>query len=457
MPNQPTHPAARTRQPVTQRPHQNGRLQRQSRCGIWPQLMSLFDKQRWTQLGASLAVGAALAACGGSGGTGSDAPTATAAVTATTTQSAAPATPVARTPTFADKVAVGDKLFDEVLLSAGSNLACASCHLKENGHADAAGVFLPRGGARLDQQGLRSSPTVRYLNDNRAFRFDAQGLPEGGFTWDGRADSRAAQALGPLLASNEMANSSEAEVVRRTRALPYFNELAFAYSLPATATDAQVLQALQQALAAYQQGDPGYAPFSSKFDAVLAGRATLTAEEERGRNLYTSPQQGNCASCHSITPPAGQTQPLFTNFGYFALGVPRNNSAATADPAFFDMGLCGPTRTDLTNRTELCGLFKVPTLRNVALTAPYFHNGAVGTLEEAVAFYATRDIDPARWYPTVGNTVVKFNDLPAAYRGNVTQQAPFGQRPGDAPRLSAREVQDIVAFLRTLADGYVVP
>ncbi len=422
----------------------------------WRSLLvsSLRSPHGWPRLGAGLAFSAALTACGGSGAPGSEA---TSATTTATTQSAAPASPVAATPTFADKVAVGDKLFDEVLLSAGSNLACASCHVKENGHADAAGVVLPRGGARLDQQGLRNSPTVRYLNDNRAFRFDALGLPEGGFTWDGRASSRSAQALGPLLAANEMANSSEAEVARRARALPYFNELVSAYALPATATDAQVLQALQQALADYQQGDPGYAPFSSKFDAVLEGRATLTAAEDRGRNLFASPQQGNCASCHNIAPPPGQTKPLFTNFGYFALGLPRNGSSATADPAFFDMGLCGPVRTDLSHRTDLCGLFKVPTLRNVALTAPYFHNGVVATLEDAVSFYATRDIDPARWYPTVGNTVVKFNDLPAAYRGNVTQQAPFGQRPGDAPRLSARDVQDIAAFLRTLTDGYVVP
>jgi cytochrome c peroxidase len=134
--------------------------------------------------------------------------------------------------------------------------------------------------------------------------------------------------------------------------------------------------------------------------------------------------------------------------------VPRNHSTATADPAFFDMGLCGPVRTDLSNRTDLCGQFKVPTLRDVALTAPYFHNGAVATLEDAVTFYATRDIDPARWYPVVGGVVDKFNDLPVAYRGNVTQQAPFGQRPGAAPRLSPQDVQDLVAFLGTLSDGF---
>lgn len=125
--------------------------------------------------------------------------------------------------------------------------------------------------------------------------------------------------------------------------------------------------------------------------------------------------------------------------------------------AFFDMGLCGPTRADLANRTELCGQFKVPILHNVALTAPYFHNGAIATLEDAVAFYATRDSDPARWYPVDNGVAFRFNDLPAAYRGNVTQQAPFAQRPGAPARLSAQGVQDVVAFLRSLTDGFTPP
>ena len=295
----------------------------------------------------------------------------------------------AAAPTEADRVAVGEKLFNEVKLSAGGRQACASCHVKDRGHADAEGVFLPLGGAKLDQQGLRSSPTLHDMNSKTAFSLDAQGKAEGGFTWDGRADSRVLQAQAPLLAANEMAQPDNAAVVRAVRALSYFNELQFAYSLAAGASDPQV-----------------------------------------------------------------QPAALFTNFGYFALGLPRNASLATADPAFFDMGLCGPLRTDLAHRTELCGQFKVPTLRNVALTAPYFHNAAVATLEEAVSFYATRDIDPARWYPSVDGVVQRFNDLPPAYRGNVTQQAPFGLPPGAAPRLSAQDVADIAAFLRTLSDGF---
>jgi cytochrome c peroxidase len=351
-------------------------------------------------------------------------------------------------------VLVGDKLFHDPRLSAGGRQACASCHVQDRGHADAEGSFLPLGGPALDQPGLRSTPTLNYINTNTAFRFDAQGRPEGGFNWDGRADSRFDQSLAPLLAASEMANADTASVVRTVRALPYFTELLAAYALPASADDAQVLQATQQALSDYQAGDPDYQPYTSKFDYVQLGRAVFTAQESRGLALFNDPQRGNCASCHPSTPAAGQTRPLFTTFGYFALGVPRNAAAATADPTFFDLGLCGPLRTDLSQRADLCGLFKVPTLRNVALTAPYFHNGAVATLDEAVAFYATRDTDPARWYPSVGGVVQRFNDLPPAYRGNVTQQAPFGLRAGDAPRLSAQDAQDLGAFLRTLTDGY---
>jgi len=412
--------------------------------------MKLLTRFRSLQAQCATALLAAmLAGCGGGGGGGdSAASTARAAITSTTQATGSAATEAAR-------VAVGDLLFHDTRLSAAGNLACASCHVRERGHADADGAFLPLGGPGLDQQGLRSSPTLNYLNSNRAFAFDGQVRPSGGFTWDGRAHTRAAQALGPLLAANEMAHASSAAVVARVRTLPYFAQLLSASTLDNTATDAQLLQALQGALQSYQAGDVDYQPYTSKFDAVQDGRATFSAQEARGLALFNSPQQGNCASCHSSTPPAGQARALFTNFDYFALGVPRNHSTATSDAAFFDMGLCGPVRTNLSNRTDLCGKFKVPTLRNVALTAPYFHNGAVATLQDAVSFYATRDIDPARWYPVVGGVVDKFNDLPAAYRGNVDQRPPFGQQPGQPPRLSAQDVQDLVAFLNTLTDGFV--
>ena len=306
----------------------------------------------------------------------------------------------------------------------------------------------------MDRQGTRSSPSLLYLAANAAFRFTADGTPRGGFTWDGRADTRQHQASGPLLDASEMANASTAEVAAKVRSTALYTDFARLYGLPAAATDQQVFDALTLALATYQAEDPDYLLFNSKFDQVLDGKATLSAQEARGLQLFNAPARGNCASCHT----ADGNQPVFTDFGYAALGVPRNTAiTANADAAFFDMGLCGPKRTDLASRLDLCGQFKVPTLRNVAVTAPYFHNAKVATLDEAVRFYATRDIDPGRWYPVVDGRVDLFDDLPVALRGNVVQTAPFGLAPGAAPRLSAQDVADLSAFLRTLTDDFTAP
>ena len=151
----------------------------------------------------------------------------------------------------------------------------------------------------------------------------------------------------------------------------------------------------------------------------------FTEREQRGLNLFVQPQKGNCAHCHSVD--AGSREPsksLFTDFSYRALGLPRSaRIPKNADPAFFDLGLCQrvpvsvsglpvPTaRPPVTNPAH-CGLFKTPTLRNIAITAPYMHNGFFDTLRDAVAFYATRDTHPARWFPAG----VKFDDLPARYQ-----------------------------------------
>ncbi|HEY8876874.1 MAG TPA: cytochrome c peroxidase, partial [Roseateles sp.] len=348
---------------------------------------------------------------------------------------------------------VGDRLFEEVSLSASGKLACASCHVEARGHADAAGSFLPLGGADGTHQGLRSSPSARYLDPAGAFGFDALGRPRGGLFWDGRANSRVEQARGPLFNPDEMANADVATLAARLRALPYAADLRAAANLPAAATDDQLVDAAVTAIARYQSDDAKFHPFTSKFDAVQDGRATFTAQEQRGLNLFNDPQRGNCASCHDSRPAPGLNRALFTNFSYHALGVPRNQSQATANPAFFDLGLCGPQRSDLAGRSDLCGMFRTPTLRNVALTGPYFHNARFATLEDVVAFYATRDIDPARWYPTVNGQVQVYNDLPAAYRANVQQGAPF-RRAGQPPALNAQDVADVVAFLRTLSDGF---
>ncbi len=353
----------------------------------------------------------------------------------------------------ATPLSVAQALFAEKALSASGQQSCASCHTDDNAHADAAGTVLPLGGLLMDQQGFRSSPSLMYLASNAAFRFDANGLPFGGFTWDGRANSRAEQAAGPLLDSTEMANADVAAVAQKVRALPYFNDFVSQFNVPASPTDQQIFDKLQTALQAYQALDTDYLLFNSKFDQVADGTATFTAAEQRGLAIFNNPNQGRCASCHTSSTGSGGERPNFTNFSYAALGLPRNPQIQkNADATFFDMGLCGPKRTDLSARADLCGQFKVPTLRNIALTAPYFHNASISTLSEAVTFYATRDTQPERWYPTVNGVVDKFNDLPVAYRGNVVQRAPYGLQAGAPPLLSAQDVADLVSFLQTLTD-----
>src|SRR5262249_16811761 len=124
----------------------------------------------------------------------------------------------------------------------------------------------------------------------------------------------------------------------------------------------------------------------SLYDDYLRGKAKLSPAAARGLAIFEDPARGNCASCHPSRSASGGL-PSFTDFGFVALGVPRNR-ALPATPQ--DLGLCGPFRTDLADREEYCGRFRTPSLRNVARRRRFFHDGAYATLDDAVRFYATR-------------------------------------------------------------------
>src|SRR5262249_10566008 len=124
------------------------------------------------------------------------------------------------------------------------------------------------------------------------------------------------------------------------------------------------------------------------------------------------------------------------------------------DPAYFDLGLCGPYRADLRERTEYCGRFKTPTLRNVAVRGTFFHNGSFRSLRDVVAFYVSRDTNPELWYPRrTDGSIAKFDDLPPALWVNINREPPFDRRPGEEPALTGDEIDDVVAFLSTLTDA----
>jgi cytochrome c peroxidase len=379
-----------------------------------------------------------LAACTSGGGDG---------------ESAAP--PVA-TAGLSAAAALGEKIFDDTSLSASGRLACASCH--ETDHAFAGDSVVPMGGSGLDQSGFRNAPSLKYLTQNPAFFFDDEGTPTGGFNRDGRADSLMAQASRPFLAPHEMANAAAADVVNKLSRAAYAAEFRAAFGEQIFSTPDVAFERALFALQKYQQEDLAeFAPFTSKYDAFLAGRAQLSAAELRGLALFNDPQKGNCSACHPSARANG-APPLFTDFTYDNLGVPRNaDIPANDDAAYFDLGLCGPDRTDIAEMSELCGAFKVPTLRNVAVSAPYFHNGRFATLLEVVRFYVRRDTNPDEWYPRdpASGLPRKFDDLPSELAANVnTTEPPYDRSPGDLPALSEPEIQDVVAFLQTLTDGF---
>ena len=370
--------------------------------------------------------------------------------------------------TLSAMAALGEQIFSDTALSASGAQSCASCHDPAQGHAAPNANPAQFGGRTLplSLQGNRVAGGIRYLAYNQSFRFDTDGTPMGGFFWDGRATSLAAQAVGPFTNPVEMANTDAAEVISRLRTRPYAAAFQALFGANIFDDPAAAMTRVGLALQAYQKEDPAFAPFSSKYDAYLNGKTKLSDQELRGLALFNSSSKGNCAACHPSARSADGTLPLFTDFSYDALGVPRNWAVPSS---YNDLGLCNAAIAEVqalsdADRAKLCGLFKVPSLRNVAVRQSYFHNGRFHSLREAVTFYVQRDTNPEKWYTlsdlitpdTDGDgNVVRFHDLPEAYRGNVNvTEAPYNRKLGGTPALSTDEIEDVLAFLNTLTDGW---
>ncbi|HLN37636.1 MAG TPA: cytochrome c peroxidase [Xanthobacteraceae bacterium] len=370
----------------------------------------------------------------------------------------------------AQLAALGRKLFADPSLSASGRMACTTCHDPEHAFGPPNALAVQFGGADLDQPGLRAVPSLKYLQvvpqfTEHYYESEDEGDdsidngPTGGLTWDGRVDRDRDQARIPLLSPLEMANADAGSLVGKVRQADYAGELRKIFGAAIFDDTDKAFAGVVEALEAYQQDYRTFYPYSSKYDAYLAGRAKLTPQEMRGLGLFNDPEKGNCGNCHRSQRGKDGTPPQFTDYGLIAIGVPRNRDiAANADPNFYDLGLCGPLRTDLAGRAEYCGRFITPTLRNVALRQTFFHNGAMHSLRDVITFYVERDTDPGKWYPRdATGQILKFDDLPQRYRDNVNSEPPFGGHPGERPALSASEIDNVIAFLNTLIDGYAAP
>lgn len=385
-----------------------------------------------------------------------------AAACTTTTSSTDDATAVDKHPSaLSAKEQLGQLLFTDTNLSEPKGDACSSCHdpkraFAGDNHSKVDGVAA---GALKDVTGTRNTPTAMYAMFIPPFHFEDDPTdgptPVGGQFWDGRADSLAEQAQGPLLNPREMNNPSVGALIAKVRSAKYASQFLAVYGPSSLDDDQRAFDEVADAIAAFEQTS-AFRPFNSDFDAYLRGEKPLSPKAARGFALFQDPDKGNCIACHAGDPNSKEpTDWLFTDHTYDNLGVPRNtNITDNADPNHFDLGLCQapgiasklPDGVDL---QSLCGAFKVPTLRNVAVTGPYFHNGRFDDLHDVVKFYVTRDTNPELWYPNG----TKFDDLPDANKDNVNQEeVPYDRAPGQQPHLTDAEIDDVVAFLNALTD-----
>ncbi len=348
------------------------------------------------------------------------------------------------TDTAALKIDLGEKLFKDTSLSTPAGQACASCHVESAAFTDpdVMNTNPVSEGANGGVFGNRNAPTAAYAAFIPAFsRVDGEYI--GGQFLDGRAATLADQAKGPFLNPKEMANENAAEVIGKILNASYASQFKEVYGQNSLDDVDTAYDFMADAIAAFESTEK-FSPFSSKFDAVMAGTASFTAAEQRGFDLFKKTGAGKCEECHTLDTPGGAAGPLFTNFKYFNIGVPINPGNPDKN---IDIGLAANPALTTSAALEK-GKFRVPTLRNVAVTAPYMHNGALQTLEQVVRFYSDRD--DKRCYPeTTVLTLSETNCWPEPEVGDNMDITFTGSL-----FLSDTQINDLVAFLQTLTDGY---
>lgn len=360
---------------------------------------------------------------------------------------------------------LGKKIFFDRNLSEPPGISCSRCHNPKAAFADPNSDVPVSEGSIPSRYGVRNAPSICYAAYSPAFHFDPtvrpgimSGMYIGGFFWDGRAASLEDQAEAPFFDPLEMNNTQKADIIAKMEGSDYAGLFRSVFGEGSFDKPAKAFTYATMAIAEYERSSE-VSPFTSKYDHYLAGQAMLTVPEQRGLALFsnTTMMGAKCVNCHSMSTDNPSGRPLFTNFGYQNLGVPANPEnpyyklKTKFNPAgeyYTDLGL--GTGQMMSCYSEI-GKFKIPSLRNVALTSPYEHNGVFKTLTEVVHFNNTRDMYPTcDEYGTPGVNCWPAAEVPV----NVHKHMPpmpgtFGQLG-----LTDQQVDDIVAFLHTLSDGY---
>jgi cytochrome c peroxidase len=387
---------------------------------------------------------------------------------------------------------LGKDIFYDASLSSSGALSCASCHSPDHAYGPPNDGPVMLGGVDLKRQGARAVPSLTYLERHPSFSIGPEKddddnvmdlaqmaalgqraarvtktagaagaatniVPQGGLFWDGRADTLQDQALFPLLDPNEMDGGSAEVVADKLRHAPYAGRFVELFGAGVLGNQRLLIAEAMFAVARYQVEEVSFHPYSSKYDYWLEGKARLSESELHGLQLFNDPDKANCAGCHTSAPSRDRLPPLFTDHQYEALGAPRNAALASSrNPDYFDLGVCGPQRTDIAGQTQYCGMFLTPTLRNTATRRTFFHNGVFTSLKDVLDFYNFRDTNPDKVFPRAADgTLQKYDDLPAKYHANVdVTDPPFDRHAGETPAMTEQDEADIIAFLKTLMDGY---
>lgn len=352
----------------------------------------------------------------------------------------------AETMAIDDKSQLGQLLFFDVNLSKNRTQSCATCHNPAHGFIDDRPSAL-HGMVSLgdDSQsfGDRNTPTASYASFIPRITRSDEGDFKGGLFLDGRERDLAGQAGGPPLNPVEMGMPDKASVVERLKQNQVYLDSFKVIFGEQVFDDVDVAyEAMAQSLAAFETTD-FFSPFDSKYDRYLRKEATLTQQESLGEALFFSQQFTNCNRCHQLKAFPNSKGETFTDYKYYNLGVPVNTVVRNANgqgAEFVDKGLLEHPRIDDPNQA---GKFKVSTLRNIAVTGPYMHNGVFKDLRTVVLFYdkfnnPTRKINPETGKPW---------QQPEVNRNLALNDAQFS-----APALSDKEVDALVAFMRTLTD-----
>jgi cytochrome c peroxidase len=351
------------------------------------------------------------------------------------------------------KQVLGEKLFFDMNLSQHRNQSCATCHspdhafidLRENPTVGKA-VSVGSDGKSF---GDRNTPTAMYAKFSPDFhqaepaKEGQAAVYKGGQFLDGREKDLQGQAGGPPLNPVEMALPDKATVVQRVQENPdYITAFKKLYGDNIFKDHEKAYAAFTESIVAFEKTER-FSPFSSKYDRYLRGEVKLTTEESFGESLFFSNQFTNCNQCHQLKNFGGSEGETFSNYEYHNLGTPVNKAVRAANGKgddFIDHGLLD--HPDINDAAQ-DGKFKVPTLRNIAVTAPYMHNGIFKDLRTVILFYdkfnnTKRTLNPETKKPW--------------QNAEVNNNVALSEKEFKAPALSDKEVDALVAFLRTLTD-----